>query len=123
MILACPFCNAKADPAAIQCTSCGKTMSRPCPACAETISATSTACKYCGEAVPPMKELAPVKSHPGIVFIEDKPRRSCCGGGRSMFWILVLALAGFCAYSVVRAKIHLRDAQQKQTISAPSKTF
>ena len=51
MILACPFCNAKADPAATQCASCGKTMSRPCPACAETIATTATTCKYCGEAV------------------------------------------------------------------------
>ncbi|HEV3029257.1 MAG TPA: hypothetical protein VG457_16885, partial [Planctomycetota bacterium] len=92
-------------------------------ACAETIAATSTTCKYCGESVPVMREPAPVKSHPSIVFLEDKPRRSCCGAGRSMFWILILALAGFCAYSVVKTKIHIRDAQQKQTISAPAKTF
>ncbi|HVR84555.1 MAG TPA: zinc ribbon domain-containing protein [Planctomycetota bacterium] len=123
MILACPFCNAKADPAAVECSSCGKTMSRACPACAETIAATAITCKYCGESVPVMKEPARVKSAPGIVFLEDKPRRSCCGAGRSMFWILVLALAGFCAYSVVKTKIHIRDAQQKQTISTPTKTF
>src|SRR6516165_5204822 len=103
MILNCPFCKAKADPAAIQCASCGKTMSRPCPACAETIAANAATCKYCGEAVPPAREpAAPMKSHPGIVFLEDRPRRNCCGAGRSLFWILVLALAGFCAYSVVK---------------------
>lgn len=120
MILACPFCQAKADPAAVQCGSCGKTMSRPCPACAETIASTSTSCKYCGEAVPAMKEPAPVKSNPGIVFLEDKPRRSCCGSGRSMFWILVLALAGFCAYSAVKGKIACRAMQERQKISAPA---
>ena len=123
MILSCPFCKAKADPAALQCTSCGKTMSRACPACAETIAATSTACKYCGEAVPAMKEPAAMKPLPDIVYLDCKTRKSCCGGGRSMFWILVLALAGFCAYSVVKTKIHLRDVQQKQSISAPAKTF
>ena len=123
MILSCPFCKAKADPAALQCVSCGKTMSRACPACAETIAATSTTCKYCGEAVPAMKEPAALKPNPDIVYLDCKTRRSCCGGGRAMFWILVLALAGFCAFSVVRTRIHMRDAQQKETIQAPAKTF
>lgn len=121
MILACPFCNAKADPAATQCANCGKTMSRACPACAETIAATASTCKYCGEAVPPLKEPAPVKSHPAIVFLDERPRRSCCGAGRSMFWLLVLALAGFCAYSVVKTKAHMRELEPKHRISAPEK--
>ena len=113
MILACPFCKAKADPAAVNCTSCGKTMSRACPACAETVGATSTTCKYCGEALPAMKAAAPATCDtPGIVFLDAKPRkRSCCGAGRTMFWMMVLALAGFCAYSVVRAKIHVHHHQ------------
>ena len=125
MILSCPFCKAKADPAALQCASCGKTMSRPCPACAETIAANAATCKYCGEAVPPAKEpAAPMKSHPGIVFLEEKTcRRSSCCGARSFFWILVLALAGFCAYSVVKTRAHLHEAQPKQQISAPAKDF
>ncbi len=117
MILACPFCSAKADPAATQCAKCGKTMSRACPACAETIAATATTCKYCGEAVPP----APTKSHPGIVFLEERPRRTCCGAGRSMFWLLVLALAGFCAFSVVKTRAHMHDLQPKQQITEPGK--
>jgi hypothetical protein len=65
-----------------------------------------------------MKEPQPLtKSHPGIVFLEDKPRRSCCGAGRSMFWIMVLALAGFCAYSAVRTRMicHRAPVQQTQT--------
>jgi hypothetical protein len=124
MILACPFCNAKADPAAVQCASCGKTMSRACPACAETVSATATTCKYCGEGLPATKEPAPAKSHPGIVFLEEKPRkRSCCGAGRTMFWMLVLALAAFCAYSVVRTRVHVRHhtttTQQQQPQKDP----
>jgi hypothetical protein len=119
MILNCPFCKAKADPAAIQCVSCGKTMSRPCPACAETIAANAATCKYCGEAVPPMKEPAKAKPTPDIVYMDCASRKSCCGAGRSMFWILVLALAAFCAYSVVRTKMSMRDAQPKQKISAP----
>lgn len=123
MILSCPFCKAKADPAAVQCASCGKTMSRPCPACAETIAANAATCKYCGEAVPPAKEAVPMKSHPGIVFLEERPRRTCCGAGRSMFWILVLALAGFCAYSVVKTKAHLRELQPKAPVSAPAQNF
>lgn len=107
MILACPFCKAKADPAAVTCASCGKTMSRACPACAETVASTSTTCKYCGEALPAMKAVVPTKNAPGIVFLDEKPRkRSCCGAGRTMFWMMILALAGFCAYSVVRARIH-----------------
>lgn len=118
MILSCPFCKAKADPAAVQCASCGKTMSRACPACAETIASNATSCKYCGEAVPAMKEPQPLtKSHPGIVFLEEKPRRSCCGSGRSMFWILVLALAGYCAYSAVKTgMICHRGRMERQQI-------
>ncbi|HZE96839.1 MAG TPA: zinc ribbon domain-containing protein [Planctomycetota bacterium] len=123
MILACPFCKAKADPAAIQCVSCGKTMSRACPACAETIAANSVTCKYCGEAVPVLKEPAPVKSHPGIVFLEERPRRNCCGAGRGMFWILVLALAGFCAYSAVKTKMMCHRLPVQQTAPAPSQNF
>ncbi|HLY12158.1 MAG TPA: zinc ribbon domain-containing protein [Planctomycetota bacterium] len=123
MILSCPFCKAKADPAAIQCASCGKTMSRACPACAETIASNATACKYCGEVVPAMKAAAPVKPTPDIVYLDCKTRKSCCGAGRSMFWILVLTLAGFCAYSAVKTRLHLHGAQQKQQISAPAKDF
>jgi hypothetical protein len=116
MILACPFCNAKADPAAAQCASCGKTMSRACPACAETVAATATTCKYCGEGLPAPKEPAASKPNPGIVFLDEKPRkRSCCGAGRTMFWMMVLALAGFCAYSAVRTKIHVHRHQPTTT--------
>lgn len=122
MILACPFCKAKADPAAIDCASCGKTMSRACPACAETVAATSATCKYCGEALPAVKTAAPAKSAPGIVFLDEKPRkRSCCGAGRTMFWMMVLALAGFCAYSVVRARIHVHHHQSTTTQQADPK--
>ena len=123
MILACPFCKAKADPAAVQCTACGKTMSRACPACAETIASTSTTCKYCGEAVPAMKEPVAVKATPPIVFLDEKPKRRCCGAGRSMFWILVLALAGFCAYSAVKVKCQLRPAGEAQKISVPARSY
>jgi len=123
MILACPFCNAKADPAAATCTSCGKTMSRACPACAETVAATSKTCKYCGEGLPAMKAPAPAACNPGIVFLDDKPRkRSCCGAGRAMFWMLVLALAGFCAYSVVRTKIHVHQ-RPAATQQAPAEQW
>jgi hypothetical protein len=116
MILACPFCNAKADPAAVQCASCGKTMSRACPACAETVAATATTCKYCGEGLPAMKEPAAAKCGTGIVFLDEKPRkRSCCGAGRTMFWMLVLGLAAFCAYSVVRTRIHVHHHQPAET--------
>jgi hypothetical protein len=120
MILACPFCNAKADPAVARCSSCGKMMSRACPACAETIAANSASCKYCGEAVTPSRLPVAPKADPGIVFIEEKPRRKCCAG-RSMFWILVLALAGFCAFSAVKTRItcHRHDPV-KQTIQAPA---
>lgn len=123
MILACPFCKAKADPAAVQCASCGKTMTRACPACAETVATNAATCKYCGEALPAFKEAAPAKAgNCGIVFLDEKPRKkSCCGAGRAFFWMLVLALAGFCAYSVVRTRIHVHHhhapAQQQQ---APS---
>ncbi len=130
MILACPFCKAKADPAAVQCASCGKTMSRACPACAETIASNATSCKYCGEAVPAMKAQAPapVKGACDIVWVEEKARkRSCCGAGRSMFWILVLALAGFCAYSAVktrmvchRAQVERQLMQQQEKAPAPA---
>lgn len=123
MILACPFCSAKADPAAVQCGSCGKMMSRPCPACAETIATTSTTCKYCGEAVPAYKEPAAAKPNPGIVFLDEKPRKACCGSGRSMFWILILALAGFCAYSAVKGKVACRTMQEKQQIHAPDRSY
>jgi hypothetical protein len=120
MILACPFCKAKADPAVARCSSCGKTMSRACPACAETIAANSSSCKYCGEAVAPAREPAAPKADPGIVFIEEKPRKKCCAG-RSMFWLIVLALAGFCAYSAVKTRIHChRGDPVKQTIQAPA---
>ena len=56
-----------------------------------------------------------------------------CGAGRSMFWILVLALASFCAYSVVktrmichrgqmeRQQIQQKLQQQQQQLPAPDK--
>jgi len=120
MILACPFCKAKADPAVARCASCGKTMSRACPACAETIAANSTTCKYCGEGVAPAREAAPAKADPGIVFIEDKPRKKCCAG-RGVFWIMVGLLAGFCAFSAVKTRIHCHRADPaKQSITAPA---
>jgi hypothetical protein len=118
MILACPFCNAKADPAVSTCSSCGKKMTRACPACAETISATSTTCKYCGEAIARAKEAAPPKAEPGIVFIEEKARRTCCAG-RTMFWLMVGLLAAFCAYSAVKTRVHLpKDAPAKQEMKS-----
>lgn len=119
MILACPYCKSKADPKVATCANCGRTMSRACPACAETIAANADSCKYCGEPVTPAREAAP-KPVPGIVFIEEKPRKRCCAG-RSMFWIMVLMLAGFCAYSAVRTKVLChRAAQEKPSISAPA---
>ena len=121
MILACPFCKAKSDPAVATCASCGKLMSRACPACAETIAANATNCKYCGEAMAPVRAAAPVKGHPGIVFIEDKPRKKKCCAGRTMFWMIVGLLAGFCAYSAVKTRIHChRYEPAKQTITAPA---
>ena len=127
MILACPFCNAKADPANSTCSSCGKKMARACPACAETISAISTSCKYCGEAMTPAKEkaAAPARPEPGIVFIEEKKQRKCCSGaGRTMFWLMVGLLAAFCAYSAVRTRIQVRQLPpvQQQPIQAPEGT-
>ena len=120
MILACPFCKAKADPAVAVCSSCGKLMTRACPACAETIAATSTSCKYCGEAMTPPREPAPVKPDPGIVFIEPKPRKRCCAG-RTMFWLIVGLLAGFCAFSAVKTKINThRMTPVKQEMKAPA---
>src|SRR5262245_17562221 len=121
MILACPFCNAKADPAVSTCSSCGKKMTRACPACAETISAISTSCKYCGETMTPAKEkaAAPAKAEPGIVFIEETKRRNCCAG-RTMFWLMVGLLAAFCGYSAVKTRIHCHRAEPtKQQIQAP----
>ena len=38
MILNCPFCKAKVDPAQQTCPSCAKRMIRRCPACAEDIA-------------------------------------------------------------------------------------
>ena len=123
MILACPFCKAKADPAVATCSSCGKEMSRACPACAETIAANSTSCKYCGEGVTPAKAPAPAKAEPGIVFIEEKPRKKCCAG-RTMFWLMVGLLAGFCAFSAVKTRIHCHQAvPAKQQIQAPVREF
>ena len=119
MILACPFCKAKTDPALHTCGSCGKKMSRACPACAETIAANSTTCKYCGEAMTPVREAAPAKPDPGIVFIEEKPRRKCCAG-RTMFWLIVGLLAGFCAFSAVKTKIDCHRIGVKQEIKAPA---
>src|SRR5262245_58626987 len=121
MILACPFCKAKADPAIDTCSSCGKKMTRACPACAETIAANSTSCKYCGEAMTPPREPAPVRPDPGIVFIEEKPRRKKCGAGRTMFWLVVGLLAGFCAFSAVKTRINCHRVQPvKQEMKAPA---
>ena len=119
MIVACPFCKAKADPAVAICGSCGKKMSRACPACAESIAANSTTCKYCGEAMTPVRDAAPAKAEPGIVFIEEKPRRKCCAG-RTMFWLVVGLLAGFCAFSAVKTKMNCHRTPVKQEIKAPA---
>jgi hypothetical protein len=120
MILACPFCKAKADPAVATCSSCGKLMTRACPACAETIAANSTSCKYCGEAMTPVRQPSPVKADPGIVFIEERPRRKKCCAGRTMFWLIVGLLAGFCAFSAVKTRIAHRIEPVKQEIQAPA---
>lgn len=115
MILACPFCKAKADAAATLCASCGKTMSRACPACAETIAANAVSCKYCGEASKPIAEKPAPSQHPGIVFIEPQRRRRCCGAGRGMFWLITLALAGFCAYAAVKTGFLSQFLHEKPT--------
>jgi hypothetical protein len=121
MILACPFCKAKADPAVSTCSSCGKLMSRACPACAETIATNATSCKYCGEGVAAIQEPAPAKPDPGIVFIEETPRkRKKCCAGRTMFWMIVLALAGFCGYSAVKSKVNCHRVPMKQQITVPA---
>lgn len=120
MILACPFCKAKADPAVATCSSCGKLMSRPCPACAETVAANSSNCKYCGEAMAPLREAAPAKADPGIVFLEEKPRKKKCCAGRTMFWMVVGLLAGFCAYSAVKTKVNCHRTPVKQEIKVPA---
>jgi hypothetical protein len=123
MILACPFCKSKADPAVATCSSCGKLMTRACPACAETIAANSTSCKYCGEAMTPPRETAPVaKADPGIVFIEEKPRKKKCCAGRTMFWMIVGLLAGFCAFSAVKTKVSCHRVTQpvKQELKVPA---
>jgi len=123
MILACPFCNAKADPAVSTCSGCGKKMTRACPACAETISAISTSCKYCGDALTATKEAAPARPEPGIVFIEEKKQRSCCAG-RTMFWLMVGLLAAFCGYSAIKTRIHChQQAPVKQQIQAPVRDY
>lgn len=124
MILACPFCKTKADPAVSTCSSCGKLMSRACPACAETIAANSTSCKYCGEGVAAMAEPKPVKADPGIVFLEEAPKKKKCCAGRTMFWLIVMALAGFCAYSAVKTKVscHRHIPVKEQKISIPETT-
>src|SRR5262245_11413825 len=123
MILACPFCKAKADPAVSTCSSCGKLMTRACPACAETIAANSTTCKYCGEAVTPAKEKAPAKADPGIVFIEEAPRKKCCAG-RTMFWLMVGLLAAFCGYSAVKTRVHChKPVPTQQQIQAPDRSY
>jgi len=125
MILACPFCKAKADPAKSECASCGMKMSRACPACAETIAANATSCKYCGEGVRPEKVAVAPKGEPGIVFIEPQRRKRCCAGGRGVFWLITLALAGFCAYSAVKTRICCShgNAPVQQDTSAPGKEF
>lgn len=123
MILTCPFCKAKAEPAAARCSGCGRTMTRACPACAEVIAANSTNCKYCGEDVSPLPEPAAVKPDSGIVFLEERPRRRCCAG-RTMFWLIVGLLAGFCAYSAIKTKVTChRAAPVKQSIETPGKVF
>ena len=135
MILACPFCKAKADPAVSTCSSCGKVMSRACPACAETIASNAASCKYCGEGVSPLPEPAPAAKasfdaqdrDPGIVFIEETPRKKKCCAGRTMFWLIVLALAGFCAYSAVKTKVSCHShkaikAMKEQKINIPETT-
>jgi len=123
MILACPFCKAKADPAVAICSSCGKKMSRACTACAETIAANSTSCKYCGEAVTAAPEPAPKKANPDIVFLEERPRKKCCGG-RAMFWLMVGLLAAFCGYSAVKTRIQVQKTMPvKQEIKAPKGSF
>ena len=123
MILACPFCKAKAGAEATRCGSCGRTMTRACPACAETIAANSAICKYCGEAVTPPTEPAPAKPTPGIVFLEEPRRKRCCVG-RTMFWVMAALLAGFCAYSTIRTRIHTHPtAPVRQAIDAPAKEF
>ena len=125
MILACPYCKAKTDPARTECASCGKKMSRACPACAETIAANATSCKYCGEGVKLAKEPVAAKQDCGIVFIEPQRKKKCCAGGRGVFWLITLALAGFCAYSAVKTRISCchREAPVKQETSAPGKEF
>jgi len=120
MIFTCPFCNAKAVLNASDCPSCGKKMTRNCPDCAETVAANATVCKYCGEALPALKEPVRPQGHPGIVFIEEtKTRKKCCAGGRGLFWLIVLALAGFCVYAGVKSKQARISEPAKQQISYP----
>jgi len=125
MILACPFCNAKADPAVSTCSGCGKKMTRACPACAETISAISTSCKYCGDALTATKEAAPARPEPGIVFIQERKQRKCCAG-RTMFWLMVGLLAAFCGYSAIKTRVSVQKTTPvKQEIQKqlPDKSF
>jgi hypothetical protein len=132
MITACPFCNAKTAPQARICTACGKLMSRACPSCKESIAANATACKYCGE-----ESKAPEAPVPPVVFVDEPAGREqarceadarrCCGRGRVAFWILVLALAGICTYSMMRPRIaHLLPppaAAPVEKSDAPTRDF
>lgn len=59
MIFHCPHCNVKAKADAADCANCGRRMTRPCPSCAETVAVNAPACKYCGEALAPLRVAAP----------------------------------------------------------------
>ncbi len=72
MIFHCPHCGLKAAPGRSDCQGCRRPMARPCPACAEQVAVTATACKYCGEEIAPLREVAkkPAPAAEEVRFLE-----------------------------------------------------
>ena len=64
MIHRCPHCRVQVDRNQKNCPTCRRLMIRRCTACAEDISVLASLCKYCGEAVEPIRGPIPVAAPP-----------------------------------------------------------
>jgi hypothetical protein len=122
MILACPFCKAKADPKVSTCASCGKLRSRACPACARDDRSQRRQLQVLRRGAWRRWPSRAGEGDPGSCFIEETPPEEEEVLQRRPHDVLDDrdGARRVCAYSAVKTKVSCHRVPVKQTITVPA---